>query len=123
MKKAKLRSGTAGSKGRPTARPGQPEAIDLAEIRRRITGLVSSGAVGMVENTIEEVGKGHYLGMKYLFEMIGLYPASPTEDTSTQDSMAATLMRRLGIPEAPMPEPAVTKESSASGADAGDGLE
>jgi hypothetical protein len=22
------------------------------------------------------VGKGHYLGMKYLFEMIGLYPAS-----------------------------------------------
>jgi len=30
----------------------------------------------MVETTIEEVGKGHYLGMKYLFERIGLYPAT-----------------------------------------------
>jgi hypothetical protein len=28
----------------------------------------------VVETTMEEVGKGHYLGMKCLFEMIGLYP-------------------------------------------------
>jgi hypothetical protein len=27
-----------------------------------------------VEITMEEVGKGHYLGMKYLFEMIGHIP-------------------------------------------------
>ena len=32
----------------------------------------------MVEYTIEEVANGHYLGMKYLFEMIGLYPATLT---------------------------------------------
>ena len=63
--------------------------MDLAEIRRQIADLVGNGAVGMVETTIEEVGKGHYLGMKYLFEMIGLYPAISTDDAPIQESMAA----------------------------------
>jgi len=44
---------------------------------------------------MEEVGKGHYLGMKYLFEMIGLYPATGEEGALVPDSMAAVLMRRL----------------------------
>jgi hypothetical protein len=46
----------------------------------RSTDLVGNGAVGMVEATRDEVGKGHYLGMKYLFEMIGLYPATSPDD-------------------------------------------
>ena len=46
------------------------------EIRQQIANLAGSDAVGMVEVTMEEVEKGHYLGMKYLFEMIGLYPAA-----------------------------------------------
>lgn len=50
--------------------------MDLAEIRRQITDFVENAAVGMVEATMDEVGKGHYLGMKYLFEMIGPYPAT-----------------------------------------------
>ena len=85
--------------------------MDLAEIRQQITNLVGNGAVGMVETTIEEVGKGHYLGMKYLFEMVGLYPATIDGDGApVSDSMAATLLRRLGLPEAPMPEEKVTKD-------------
>jgi hypothetical protein len=28
---------------------------------------------------MDEVGKGHYLGMKYLFAMIGFYPARNQE--------------------------------------------
>jgi hypothetical protein len=51
--------------------------MDLAEIRRQITDLVGNGAVGMVEATMDEAGKGHYLGMKYLFEMIGLIQQHP----------------------------------------------
>jgi hypothetical protein len=54
----------------------------------------------MVETTIEDVGKGHSLGMKYLFEMIGFYPATPTDDAPAEDSLAATLWRKLGITEA-----------------------
>ena len=52
-----------------TTKSTQRKATDLAEIRRQITDLVGKGAVGMVETTMEEVGKGDYLGMKYLFEI------------------------------------------------------
>ena len=88
--------------------------MDLAEIRREVTELVSNGAVGMVESTMEEVGRGHYLGMKYLFEMIGLYPAAPAEDAPIEDSLAAILLRRLGLPETPIAESSVTKGSRAA---------
>jgi hypothetical protein len=121
MKKAKSRTRRAGSKGASSAKslpakslPGKSvprKAMDLADIRRQITDLVGNGAVGMVETTMEEVGKGHYLGMKYLFEMIGLYPATSADDAAVEDSMAATLLRWLGIPEVPTPDAGVTKDS------------
>lgn len=101
-------------------------ASDLAEVRQQITDLVRNGAVEMVETTIDQVGKGHYLGMKYLFEMIGLYPAISTDDAPAQDSMAAILLRRLGLPEMQMPEQTVTKDSADSARSAAaseDGLE
>lgn len=99
------------------------EAPDLAEIRRHIADLVGNGAVGMVETTINQVGKGHYLGMKYLFEMIGLYPATSTDDVPTEGSLAAILLRRLGLPDEPMPKAGVTKDSGASAAPVEDSLE
>jgi len=77
----------------------------------------------MVETTIDQVGKGQYLGMKYLFEMIGLYPATSTDEMPLQDSLAATLLRRLGIPETQMAEQTVTKDSGTSAAAGEDGLE
>ena len=99
------------------------EAPDLAEIRRHIADLVGNGAVGMVETTIDQVGKGHYLGMKYLFEMIGLYPATSTDDAATEDSLAAILLRRLGLSDEPMPEAGVTKDSGDAAAAVEDSLE
>jgi hypothetical protein len=38
--------------------------------------------------------------MKYLFEMVGLFPATTPEETPAKDSLAKTLLRHLGIPEA-----------------------
>ena len=121
MKKAKLR--TAGSKGLSSSKSDSQKPRDLAEIRSEITNLVGNGAVRMVETAMEEVAKGHYLGMKYLFEMIGLYPATAAEGTHSQDSLAAVLLRRLGLPEAPMQERSVTKESEETGAASEDVLE
>ncbi len=63
----------------------------------------------MVEITISEVDKGHYAAMKYLFEMIGLYPAAAQEETQGEDSLARTLLRRLGLPEEPMLEAEIAK--------------
>jgi hypothetical protein len=96
---------------------------DLAEVRQQITDLVGSGAVGMVEATMEEVGKGHYLGMKFLFEMIGLYPATSTDDAPVQDSLAATLLRRLGLAEESILESGVTKGSTTTATASKDVLE
>jgi hypothetical protein len=122
MKKAKPRTGAGRSKG-PSAVKAAAKAIDLEEIRRQIGDLVGNGAVDMVERTMEEVGKGHYLGMKYLFEMIGLYPATSTDDGPLEDSLAAILLRRLDLPEAPMPEAGVTEGSGRTAAASEDVLE
>ena len=86
------------------------QATDLAAVRQQITELVRNQAVPMVEITISEVDKGHYAAMKYLFEMIGLYPAAPQEEAQGEDSLARTLLRRLGLPEEPMLEAGITKD-------------
>lgn len=128
MKKARMKTGTASRGSVSSAKSAstksvQPKPLDLAEIRRQISDLVGSRAVGMVEATMEEVGKGHYLGMKFLFEMIGLYPATSTDEAQAQDSLAATLLRRLGLAEAPIVESGVTKDSTTAVAAAEDVLE
>ena len=123
MKKAKVGTGTASGRVASPAKSAGRTTPDLAEIRRQINDIVGNGAVGMVETTIDQVGKGHYLGMKYLFEMIGLYPATSNDEAPPEDSLAAILLQRLGLSEAPMPEPGVTKGSSLTAAVLKDSLE
>jgi hypothetical protein len=83
----------------------------LAVVRGQITNLVGKRAVEMVETTMDEVDKGHHLAMKYLFEMIGLCPATTPEGPLAEDSLAKTLWRRLRLPEeADNPGTEVTKE-------------
>jgi hypothetical protein len=113
--KAKTKSKTsqrAASRGKGSRKPP-----DLIAIREQITNLVGNEAVGMVETTIAEVEKGHYLALKYLFEMIGLYPTTGAEDSPGEDSLARTLLRRLGFPEDAAPvelkqENVVTKDTA-----------
>jgi hypothetical protein len=123
MKAAKEETGKQGAKNKSVVTKSSRDRVDLAEIRQQITNLVGNGAVGMVETTMEEVGKGHYLGMKYLFELVGLYPATAADEAPIQDSMAATLLRRLGLPESPMQEQRVTKDIEMPNAVSDDSLE
>ncbi|MGA8311106.1 MAG: hypothetical protein WB755_13825 [Terriglobales bacterium] len=120
MKTAKERTGKPDPKKHSPVNKSSRDPVDLAEIRQQITNLVGNGALGMVETTIEQVGKGHYLGMKYL---IGLYPATVADESPAEDSMAATLLRRLGLPESPMQEQKVTKDIEMPNAVSDDGLE
>ena len=55
----------------------------------------------MVETTIEQVQSGHYQALKYLFEMIGLYPATAVKDTPDEDSLAEILLHHLEISQPP----------------------
>ena len=54
----------------------------------------------MVQHAIDAVNEeGQYQAIKYLLEMIGLYPASADDDSVTEDSLARTLLLHLGLPE------------------------
>ena len=91
------------------------EPVDLKVLREQITNLVGNRAVEMVEKTMDEADKGHYLAMKYLFEMIGLCPAinSGGGVEEEADSLAKILLERLNIPQ---PSTEVTGEGIAEGA-------
>jgi len=93
-------------------RPRKP--IDMNALREQIRDVVAENALAMVETAIEEVDKGHYLAMKYLFEMIGLFPgtAVDTEESPQEESLAKTLLRRLRLTE-PEPEPVSTNVEQA----------
>ena len=71
---------------------------DLSALRRRITELVARNAVAMVQQAIDAVKEeGQYQAIKYLFEMIGLYPAVTDGDNEAQSSLAQTLLDQLGL--------------------------
>ena len=73
-------------------------AEDLSELRRKISELVARNAVPMVQQAIDAVREeGQYQAIKYLFEMIGLYPAVAQEDSESQDSLAQVLLEQLGL--------------------------
>jgi hypothetical protein len=98
-------------------KPIAPEPVAQAPIERNalrddIKTLVCANAVKMVRKTIAQVGNGHYQGMKYLFEMIGLFPAIAQPETHEEDSLAGMLLSRLGIPEEACRGTAVTKNQS-----------
>lgn len=99
---------------RPRKAPRVPKKalkrVDLGVIGEQITNLVGNRAIEMVEVTMDEVDKGHYLAMKYLFEMIGLCPATAPAGAIQEDSLAKTLLRRLRFPEESGLSTEVTKE-------------
>jgi hypothetical protein len=109
MKKAKTGRARKSPKKAPVPKK-TPKRVDLAIVRERITNLVGNRAVAMVKITMDEVDKGHYLAMKYLFEMVGLCPATTPEVALQEDSLAKTLLRRLGLPEETNPGTEVTTE-------------
>jgi len=84
--------------------------VDLNVVREKITNLVGSRAVDMVESAIADAEKGHYPAMKYLFEMVGLCRAAAPEEPIEEDSLAKILLRRLKLPEETNPGTEVTKE-------------
>ena len=73
-------------------------AEELSELRRKISELVAQNAVPMVQQAIDAVREeGQYQAMKYLFEMVGLYPAIVQEDSASQESLAQILLDQLGL--------------------------
>jgi len=71
---------------------------DIAALRDRITGLVAQNAVAMVQCAIDAVREeGQYQAIKYLFEMVGLYPAVAGSEDVKQDSLAEILLKQIEL--------------------------
>jgi len=85
------------AKAQSKVRSEASDVRDLAALRRRITNLVCAEAMPMVETTIEQVQSGHYQALKYLFELVGLYPATNPDEDSQEDPLAKMLLRHLGV--------------------------
>jgi hypothetical protein len=114
MTKAKSRSKGRGVKGKASA---GGKSVDIARVRQAMTRLVTHQAGEMVKAVIDDAKKGHSAALKYLFEMIGLYPATLESEQSEKRemSLAELFCRELGLPmysaeaqtdEAAEPEPA-----------------
>jgi hypothetical protein len=86
-------------------RPPAAVHADLGALRRQITDLVAQNAVAMVQHAIDAANEeGQYQAIKYLFEMVGLYPAAAESDCPVEDSLVKTLLHHLGLPEKALPE-------------------
>lgn len=71
---------------------------DLGELRSKVTELVAKNAMAMVQNAIDAVNEeGQYQAIKFLFEMIGLYPAVADDESKVEDSLAGVLLQHLGL--------------------------
>jgi hypothetical protein len=114
MKKAKAATQSKETRKKRSPRSkGSQKPVDLELVRKKITNLVGSEAVGLVQSAIDEADKGHYAAMKYLFEMIGLYPEGGEGPASPDDdALARTLLRRLELAEETAPETRVTKDTA-----------
>ena len=96
--------------------------VELGTIREQIKNQVGNAAEEMVAAGIEEANKGHYAAMKFLFELVGLYPATAAvEEEDGQDGLATALFKRLGVAEFATPE--VTKECEAAAVAGNDAVE
>src|SRR5438067_805550 len=83
-----------------------------AELRQRITELVEHNAVAMVQCAIDGVmEQGQYQAIKYLFEMVGIYPATAGDPDEPEDGLAKLLLKHLGIDA---PESAAGSERAGS---------
>ncbi len=78
---------------RPVAPPK-----DLMEARKSISDVVRGAAMGIVGALIQEAEQGEVAPAKYLFEMVGLYPATEETASKPEDSLAYTLLQKMGLP-------------------------
>jgi hypothetical protein len=100
-KKLKPAAKKAAKKKRAT-RPRKEKTA--AEVRQDIAKIVKAHAGKMAEAVIDEGEKGQLPPVKYLFEVANIYPAAVdgSEATADEDSLAKTLLDRLGVPTQPI---------------------
>lgn len=108
IKKKGKKSKTAAKKvaKKKTASKGKsakPELNPLA-VRKDISKMVEAHAEEIAQAVIGECVKGQLAPVKYLFEVANIFPPSTdgSQTSADEESLAGTLLDRLGIPRHPV---------------------
>jgi hypothetical protein len=76
---------------------------DIVEVRENINELVKDSAEDIASSVIEVATRtGQLASAKYLFEAVGIYPATEQTDRPIETTMAHQLLTRLGLPLEPV---------------------
>jgi hypothetical protein len=105
VKKAKAKGKAAAKKSAAKKSAAKKKkGKDIVEVRQNINELVKDSAEDIATSVIEVATRtGQLASAKYLFEAIGLYPATEqTAATPVAGSLAFTLLKRMGLPTEPM---------------------
>jgi hypothetical protein len=85
------------------ARKAANNELNPSELRKDIAAKVEAQAGDLADAVIEEGKKGQLATVKYLFEMAHIFPEALEESKPEEDeSLAATLLHKLGVPEEPV---------------------
>ncbi len=74
--------------------------VNVEEVRERVQRVIAEKAEMMTNANADEASKGCLPQLKYLFEVLGLYPATAVEEPETAESndLARVLLRRFNFP-------------------------
>src|SRR5579871_4536883 len=78
---------------------------ETAELRKDLVKMVKDNAPELVEAVVEEGAKGQVSPVKFLLELAGIFPVPEAEVNAPdkrEESLAETLLDRLGIPKTPV---------------------
>jgi hypothetical protein len=107
MIKKKAKSKTAAKKTekkKNKTKTEKEQELNPAEVRKEVSRMVQQEASTMAQAVIDDAKKGQLPSVKYLFEVMGVFPATTEskEGTPEEDSLAKTLLTRLNIPLEPI---------------------
>jgi hypothetical protein len=75
--------------------------MSLAEVRKVILDLVNTSAPAIALGLVGAAKEGQVAPAKYLFEVCGLFPVGEETAEKQEDSLAYTLLKRMGLPTEP----------------------
>ncbi len=99
---SRVRKTKAGKIGESIADKDAGKKKDFPTVRSNIAILVGNSAEMIVAKVIEVAKSGQLAQAKYLFEAVGLYPPIEEEAQPEGESLAFTLLQRMGIPTEPI---------------------
>ncbi len=86
--------------GKESAKAKAKAPVNVAEVRERVLQVIAEKAEGMTKANADEASKGHIAQLKYLFELLGIFPAAASTEPEAEESndLARVLLKRFEFP-------------------------